>query len=510
MSAPTREDRSIKHEEVLRLSLMEGCSTREISRRLGLSRRTVRGILGRGPKRPPPPPRVSMLVSYEDVLEKALKDSPDMRAPAVLERLRKAGFTGGITIVRERLKVMRPREPKRAYLTLDFEPGSAVQVDWADCGFAVPGLARRISAFVMVLCHSRMMYIEFTASQQMGTFLRCMERGLAFFGGSAEADIFDNMKTVVASGSGPRAVFNERFLNYAAARHFAARACNARSGNEKGRVERPIGFVRERFLPGRRFASLLDLNRQATEWRDTYANNRVHEVTGKVPSLVFENVEKPVLKPLIQKPFDTDEVLTTTITKMFRIRFDRNTYSVPPNLVGQTVLVRANDDAVAVYLGPKEVARHRRQWGIGIDEESETHREAVARLRPRAKGEAPSTWLEALGETGARYQKLLVAGSRSIERELIRITFLAEVFGTSATVAAMADVMATNHVGAEFVEFVLRHKKGLAPSPAPLRLGDPELDAVSFKEPDLEQYDRFVASRVTRDPGDIPPAKEAP
>lgn len=510
MRAPTKEERSIKQEEVLRLSLIEGCSTREIARRLGLSRRTVRGIIGRGPSRPPSPPRVSMLAPYEDVLEKALKDSPDMRAPAVLERLRKAGFTGGVTIVRDRLRTLRPREPKRAYLTLDFEPGSAVQVDWADFGFAVPGLPRRISAFVMVMCHSRMMYLEFTASQQMGTFLRCMERGLSFFGGSAEADIFDNMKTVVSSGSGPRAVFNERFLNYAAARRFAARACNARSGNEKGRVERPIGFVRDRFWTGRRCASLLDLNQQATEWRDSYANNRVHDVTGMVPSLVFENVERHALKPLVQTPFDTDEVLTTTITKMFRVRFDRNTYSVPPNLVGQTVLVRANDEAVAVFLGPKQVARHRRQWGVGIDEESETHREAVVRVRPRARGESSPSWLESLGETGARYQKLLQAGSRSIDRELVRITFLAEVFGTSATVAAMADVMATNHVGAEFVEYVLRHKQRLVPAPPPLRLGDPELDAVSFREPDLEQYDRLVASRVTRDPGDIPPVEEAP
>ena len=373
------EERSVKHAEVLRLALMEGCSTREISRRVGLSRRTIRGILGQGPSRPPTSPRISMLAAYEEVLAQGLKDSPDMRAPAMLERLRGAGFTGGITIVRERLRAIRPREPKRAFLTLDFAPGSAAQVDWADFGFAIPGIARRISAFVMVLCHSRMMYIEFTASQQMGTFLRCMERGLSFFGGSAEADIFDNMKTVVASGSGPRAVFNERFLNYAAARRFSVRACNVRSGNEKGRVERPIGFVRERFWPGRRFTSLLDLNQQAAEWRDSYANNRVHDVTGKVPSLVFENVEKPALKPLVQTPFDTDEVLTTTITKLFRVRFDRNTYSVPPNLVGQTVLVRANDEAVAIFLGPKQVARHRRQWNVGVDEESPTHREAVAK-----------------------------------------------------------------------------------------------------------------------------------
>jgi len=137
----------------------------------------------------------------------------------------------------------------------------------------------------MAACYSRYLYIEFTLSQAMGTFLRCMERGLRFFGGVAVADIFDNMKTVVLSHTPHATVFNRRFLEYAKARGFAAVACNVRKGNEKGRVERPIGFVRTRFWPGRRFIDLMDLNRQAMEWRDDFANNRVHEVTGKIPSL---------------------------------------------------------------------------------------------------------------------------------------------------------------------------------------------------------------------------------
>jgi transposase len=127
-----------------------------------------------------------------------------------------------------------------------------------------------------------MLYLEFVFSQAMGTFLRCMERGLRFFGGTTKADIFDNMKTVVLSHTPTATVFNQRFLEYARTRHFAVVACNVRRGNEKGRVERPIGFVRERLWPGCRPTDLMDLNVKATAWRDTFANNRVHEVTGKV------------------------------------------------------------------------------------------------------------------------------------------------------------------------------------------------------------------------------------
>ena len=104
----------------------------------------------------------------------------------------------------------------------------------------------------------------------MGSFLRCMERCVRFFGGTTAADIFDNMKTVVLSHTPTATVFNPTFLEYARARGgFAVRACNVRRGNEKGRVERPIGFARRRFWPGRRFKDLLDLNMQAAAWRDS-------------------------------------------------------------------------------------------------------------------------------------------------------------------------------------------------------------------------------------------------
>ena len=104
-------------------------------------------------------------------------------------------------------------------------------MDWADFGFAVPGVPRRVSAFVAVLCYSRRLHIEFTFSQTMGTFLRCMDRCLRFNTGTTLVDIFDNMKTVVLSHTATATVFNPKFREYAGARGFAVRACNvARTG----------------------------------------------------------------------------------------------------------------------------------------------------------------------------------------------------------------------------------------------------------------------------------------
>jgi hypothetical protein len=401
---------------------------------------------------------------------------------------------------------MRERQPRPAFLTLDFAPGEAMQVDWADFGFAIPGEARRVSALVMALCYSRYLYLEFTLSQSFGSFVRAMERGLRFFGAVTHVDIFDNMKTVVQSHQHGTTVFNHRFLAYAQARRFAVRACNPRSGHEKGRVERPIGFVRSRFWPGRRFSSLLDLNRQAAEWRDDFANNRTHEETGKVPALVYKHDELRCMKPLSSVPFDADDIEATTVTKLFRVRFDRNTYSVPPRLVGQSVVVRGHDEQVSVFLGPKQVAAHPRCWAVGEDKELPEHRDAALKHKPRAAAGGLPPGLDALGELGRNYFKVFAASSRSIQKETVRLTMLCELFGERATADAVDEVMKTGHVGAEYVEYVLRHKKGLVPSAPPLKLGDPELDALSFKEPDLSVYDALFPAARTLDPGELPGA----
>jgi transposase len=504
-------DASGRVAEVLRLGLVEGVAVRAIAKRLHMSRKTVRKILGRhrAPPRPAAEPRGSILDPYETAIRAVLDDTPEMLAPAVLERLRPLGYTGSVTILRARLRRLRPRGHREAFLTLDFPPGEAMQIDWADFGFALPGVARRVSAFVAVLCYSRRLYIEFTVSQTMGSFLRCMERCTRFYGGTTLVDIFDNMKTVVTSHTATATVFNPRFLDYARARGgFAVRACNVRKGNEKGRVERPIGFVRRRFWPGRRFRDLLDLNTQAARWRDDFANGRVHEVTGKVPQLVFDHDEKRLLKPLPETPFNTDDVDGMGVTKMFRVPFDRNHYSVPWRLASQQVLVRADDDFLSVFLETKQIAQHRRSWDIGQDIEHPSHKKDLLEHKPRAAAGALPPALLALGDLGRSYFKVLAAGSRSIHRETLRLTFLVEIFGAIATESAIREVMQTGHVGAEYVEYVMRYKRGLVPKPAPLRLGNDELDAISLPEPDLSVYDQLFPSPMTRDPGEPSPETE--
>jgi transposase len=491
--------------EVLRLSLIEGQSIHGIHRETGLDRKTIRGLLGAAKGEPeeaaPAAARSSLLDAHAPVLRKLIEDTPDIRAPAVLDRLRESGYQGGITILRDRLRVLRPRPVQEAFFTRSYPPGQMLQVDWANFGFAIPGCARRVSAFVAGLAFSRMLFIVFTLSQAMGSFLRCMELALRFFGGRTLVDVFDNMKTVVLKHTGREVLFHPRFVEYARARGIGITACTPRRPTEKPYVERPIGFVRTRFWSGRHFSSLFDLNAQATQWRDDIANNRIHDETGKVPALVFEHEERRALQPLLTGPFDTDDLLSASGTKTFRVTFDRNDYTVPWRLHSQPVLVRANDAQVTVWLETKQIALHCRCWGVGQLIRDDSHERGLREEKSRGRPGTLPPELVGLGAPAEAYFKILAANSRSLRREIQLLVLLGELFGDAHLRDAIGEVMATGHVGAEYVEYVLRHKKRLLPGPAPLRLGDAALDGIRLAEPDLSVYPR---PRKTLDPGDPP------
>ena len=501
---PTEEEKSKQMAEVLRLHLVEGKGVKPIAKQMKMHRKTVKKLLGMASgirKQEAPQPRPSILAPHMEGIRQALDDCPDIHAPAVLDRLRAQGYQGGITVVRDQLKVLRPRPKAEAFFTREYGPGQMLQVDWADFGFALPGCARRVSAFVAALAFSRYLYIEFVLSQAMGTFLRCMDRALRFFGGRTLVDVFDGMKTVVKERAGNITVINQRFLEYSSVRGFGVQVCPPRRPTGKPYVERPIGFVRTRYWPGRRFSDLFDLNVQAAAWRDDIANNRIHDDTGKVPSLVFKNEERHLLESVPNRYFDTDDIETCGVSKTFRVKFDRNIYTVPWRLIGQTVLVRANDGEVGIFLGPKRVAVHNRSWDVGKVIKDPSHEQGLLEHKPRAAVGALPPELRSLGETAATYFKILAANSRSLRKEIERLVLLSELFGDSPTRSAVEEVMATGHVGAEYVEYVLRHKKGLLPTHTPLYLGNQELDGIRLGEPDLSLYD---VPRKTLDPGDPP------
>ena len=446
---------------------------RAIAKRLDMARKTVRKILGRhrAPPKAAAEPRGSILDPYETAIRAVLDDTPEMLAPAVLERLRPLGYTGGVTILRDRLRRLRPRGQREAFLTLDFAPGEAMQVDWADFGFALPGVPRRVSAFVAVLCYSRYLYIEFTLSQAMGSFLRCMDRCLHFFGGTTAVDIFDNMKTVVLSHTATATVFNPEVSRVRPRPRRLRRAWPATS-------ERAT----RRDASSDRSASSADASGPAAASAICSISTR-RPPPGATTSPTGACTRTPARCPRsssITRRTPSAQAAVRHAVQHRRRRGPGRHQDVSRPLRSQQVLgsMEARQPA-----GDRSRQRRRRSPSSSAPSRSRSIRARGASARtsstPRTRRRCSST---SLAPPPARcrprsrhsprpertYFKLLAAGSRSIHREIVRLTFLVELFGAAATASAIAEVMQTGHVGAEYVEYVLRHKRGLVPaSPSP-------------------------------------------
>jgi transposase len=189
--------------------------------------------------------------------------------------VRARGFTGGEVVVRPYVRTVRPGPRAEAYFRLDTLAGEQGQVDWANFGKVQVGSARRfLSCFVLVLSHSRAMYARFALDQTLESFLRGQVEAFRALGGCPRVLLYDNLKSVVLERAGEHVRYHPRILELAAHYHFAPQPCAPRRGNEKGKVERTIQYLRHSFFTARRYSGLADLNRQLLERIEHVAHQR--------------------------------------------------------------------------------------------------------------------------------------------------------------------------------------------------------------------------------------------
>ena len=226
----------------------QGLTIAQTARALGLHPQTVATWVARSrfePRRSRP--RGSVLDPFKPRITRLLDTHP-YSAQQIFQRLREEGYRGGVTILRDYVRRIRPTK-RPVYLKLHFAPGECAQVDWGSYGtVAVGNTRRRLSFFVMVLAFSRQMFVEFTVSQTMEHFLACHEHGFAALGGVPSKIMVDNLKSAVLQRlAGAAPVFNPRYLDFARHHGFAIEACNVARGNEKGRVESRCGLRQKEF-----------------------------------------------------------------------------------------------------------------------------------------------------------------------------------------------------------------------------------------------------------------------
>ena len=316
-------------QRIQHLHRVEQLTAAQIALAMAMDARTVRRWLDEPQFRArATPARPSKLDPYKAYIRRLLEHHP-YSAAQILNRLREAGYVGGATIVKDYLQRVRPvRAP--AFLTLHFAPGECAQVDWGHYGSVPVGnTRRRLSFFVMVLCYSRLMYVEFTVSQTMEHFLGCHVNAFEAFAGRVPAKIMvDNLKSAVLQRSiGQAPVFNPRYADFARHHRFEIAPCNVRAGHEKGRVEAGVGYVKKNFLAGLDIPDFRALNPAARNWLDSVANVRVHGETHKRPLDLFA-LERDQLRPLPELLYDLGAVHTVRASNRFRVtkrsRSERN------------------------------------------------------------------------------------------------------------------------------------------------------------------------------------------
>ena len=478
--------------EILRLHFSQSLSRRKIAGQLGVNRKTVREVIERRQVRLSAgerDPRSSILEPHYPRIQKLLDDAPARSSVNILQRLRDAGYTGGISILRDYVRSLRPKPPPEAFLDLDFAKGEAAQVDWGEFG-DVFGNGTSVHAFVMVLCWSRLLYLEFTLRETLPTLLRCYERALRFFGGVCRENWHDNMPTVVVERLGRLRRLTVGFRAYAGFHGFDPVVCGLGKGNHKGRVEDGVKLARYQFWPGRHFVDIDDINRQAIDWRDRFANRREHETTKKIPELMVEQ-ERSALLPLRPEPYDTDDVVACQVSPFFRIPFETNEYSVPWTMPGKGVTVRADDKQVRVFYGRTRVATHERCYLRGQKIKNPAHEEGLREI----KAGASRTWqleaIQSFGPHACRYLELIGSGNRSLRRETDELLFLATVYGKAEVERTIGQLLQQGIVGVGNLEQVLRVSSAVPKAQPPLQLPDERLHFVPPGRR-LEDYDTLL------------------
>ncbi|MGH7336643.1 MAG: IS21 family transposase [Myxococcota bacterium] len=484
--------------EIRRLFYAEHWRIGTIASELGLHAETVRAALETVRFHVRTVVRPSRLDPYLDFLRTTLEQYPRLRATRLHEMIAARGYAGSLVQTRRAVRSLRPRPPAEAFLRLQTLPGEQAQVDWGHFGQIHVGQARRsLSAFVMVLSFSRAIHVLFTLDQTLESFLRGHVEAFAYFQGAARTLLYDNLKSAVLARQGNAIEFHPRLLELAGHYHFLPRPCAVGRGNEKGRVERQIRFLRDRFFAARRFRDVDDLNVQFVRWRDDWAHARPHpDSTEKTVAQALVE-ERPRLLPLPEHPFECHRVLARSSGKTPYLRFESNDYSIPPDLVRKPLTLVATPSEIRILDGIEEVARHRRSYDCKQCLEDPRHLAALLASKHAARAPKRRDLLQAALPHAQAFFAAALERGLSLASTSSKLHQLLADYGPAATDAALALTLSRGTPTPSSVAHWLEQDRRRArQKPAiPVELPDrPEIQNLRVTPHDLETYDALSRS----------------
>ncbi len=492
--------------EIRRLYYSEHWKLGTIAAQLGLHRETVRaavehasGSVRGGVCRP------TALDPYLPFIRDTLAQYPRLRATRIHEMVRQRGYPGSVIQVRRLVRRLRPETTRTVYRRIVTLIGEQAQVDWGSFGKVRIGHGTRaVSGFVMVLGYSRAIAALFTLDQTLESFLRGHVEAFEALGGIARTLVYDNLRSAVLDRRGTAVQFHPRLLELAGHYHFAPRPCTPGRGNEKGKIERQIQYLRHAFFAARPFRDLDDLNDQFRRWRDDIAHQRRHpEQPDRTVAEVWAD-EQPRLLPLPAHPFETDLVRVVRSGKTPYVRFDRNLYSIPHTRVRKPLTLLASDTRIRILDQQTELARHRRTYDTGQTVEDPAHLEGLLAATRQANVHTTRDRLRAaVPATAALFERLAERGE-ALRPHATRLLALLDDYGPQELAAAVDDALQRDALGAGSITHILetrRRQRGLKP---PLRLTLPDrpgLRDLDVQPHDLETYDA-LGQHTPDDAGD--------
>ena len=301
----------------------------------------------------------------------------------------------------------------------------------------------------------------------------------------------DNLKSAVLKrlvGMAP--VLNPKYDDFSKHWGFKISPCNPRAGNEKGRVENGVGYVKKNFLAGLELPDFAALAPAAQAWVDTVADVRIHASTHQRPVDRFKD-ERDKLKPLNPKGYDLGTISTVRATSTCRVPLESNHYSVPPHLAGQRLTLKAYPDRVCVYHHDLLQARHVRSLDRHRDIEDPEHVRVLQAQRASAREQRLMVQWLALSPRAQAYGDGLLAKRVNARGHIRRILALAELHGSQAVARAIDDGLELQAFSAEYIANILVARRVIGAEPPALRLTRrADLLELTLPEPDLSIYDR--------------------
>ena len=351
--------------EVHRLFGREGWSKTKIAGLLGMSRNTVDRLLDLlEPPRYERPSAGSMLDPFKASILTMLDADATAPATVIIDRLRLEGYSGGITILKEYLREVRPVFIRaRSFQRTSYLPGEIGQTDWWDLPVTVPvgrGVERAVFGVVTTLPHSAAHAVVFTFAKTVADFTSAFSETMVRLGGAPEKMVVDRDTSIVVPHSRPARLHPEVEAVFGAFRMRPV-ILAPRSPQPKGQVERTIGYLETSFLPLRMFEDLADLQAQHDDWAVTKAYRRHHRRVGAKVGDAWR-VEQGFLAPIPDPLPDTHRHTEVRVTKDGFCRVGDVDYSVPPGLSGRRLQVKISPTEVVVFCEGRQIARHVRSF----------------------------------------------------------------------------------------------------------------------------------------------------